>query len=399
MVRQKIAIRIFFCRFVFTSINAFSQRKLRMQNDAVYVQFSHTIQKGRPPMILISIVGDSISTFEGYSLPGYSVFYNKEKQSLNGLTSVYDTWWAQVNRSLHAFLCVNNSYSGSRVSGKTFPAASSVERLSKLRTPAYSPDLILVYIGFNDFGQGIKISHDKFSFSMKRDPSLFEDAYEVMIDIMKAHNPEAKIICGTLLRTTIKENDNWVFPEAYLGIPFESYNEAIRRAAKKKKVELADLSALDLRYETLDGTHPTAKGHQTIAQAWLKCLADINATGPSIETCIRMYNANKEMDHTVYAVFSALAREKVVMPFNTDDKLTALQFKNSSMIPLFTSPNEIPKDEPVRIKVVYLRDYIDILLQAQMSVIVNPFSEPDLQFIIPYPAINRMLKPVIDSKA
>ena len=28
------------------------------------------------------------------------------------------------------------------------------------------------------------------------------------------------------------------------------------------------------RYETLDGSHPTAKGHNTIADAWIKSLAE-----------------------------------------------------------------------------------------------------------------------------
>ena len=40
-------------------------------------------------------------------------------------------------------------YAGSIVldDGECFPAASSVERISCLRTAEYSPDIILVYIG------------------------------------------------------------------------------------------------------------------------------------------------------------------------------------------------------------------------------------------------------------
>ena len=58
-------------------------------------------------MRLVSIVGDSISTFEGFNPPGYAVFYDKEMIERNGLRTVYDTWWAKVNQALHAFLCVN----------------------------------------------------------------------------------------------------------------------------------------------------------------------------------------------------------------------------------------------------------------------------------------------------
>ena len=105
----------------------------------------------------VSIVGDSISTYEGYNPKGYSVFYDEYMQKQNGLKSVYDTWWAKVNQALHAYLCVNNSYSGSKVSGKSFPSGWSDERLLNLNTEKYSPDIILVYLGTNDYGYGVKI--------------------------------------------------------------------------------------------------------------------------------------------------------------------------------------------------------------------------------------------------
>ena len=35
-------------------------------------------------MRLVSIVGDSISTFEGFNPPGYAVFYDKEMIEQNG---------------------------------------------------------------------------------------------------------------------------------------------------------------------------------------------------------------------------------------------------------------------------------------------------------------------------
>ena len=55
-------------------------------------------------MRLVSIIGDSISTYEGYNPSGYAVFYDQEMCARNGLKSVYDTWWAKVNQFLHAYL-------------------------------------------------------------------------------------------------------------------------------------------------------------------------------------------------------------------------------------------------------------------------------------------------------
>ena len=69
-------------------------------------------------MKLVSILGDSVSTFQGYNPRGYSVFYDASMQRVNGLNSVSDTWWDMVIKSMHARLCVNNSYSGNRVTGE-----------------------------------------------------------------------------------------------------------------------------------------------------------------------------------------------------------------------------------------------------------------------------------------
>ena len=235
-------------------------------------------------MRFVSIIGDSISTFEGYNPSGYSVFYDTDMQLRNDLSSVYDTWWAKVNQALHAFLCVNNSYSGSRVTGVCFPAASSPERISCLSTQDYSPDMILIYIGFNDFGNGVRIKQKKSVVkNIKKDLLSFEDAYEIMIDQVQERYPWAKVVCGTLMRTRIRNNETWLFPEKYAGEKFEDYNDAIRQVAERKKIYLADISSQNIRYETLDGSHPTLEGHQTIAGAWIKCLSDLDLLQPSIK--------------------------------------------------------------------------------------------------------------------
>ena len=77
------------------------------------------------------------------------------------------------------------------------------------------------------------------------------------------------------MRTVIKDKDNWEFPEHYAGKEFEDYNDTIRKISKKNSCYLADVSRTGMRYETLDGTHPTVRGHQTIADAWINCLKDI----------------------------------------------------------------------------------------------------------------------------
>ena len=78
----------------------------------------------------ISILGDSICTFEGYNAKGYYVYYDKAIKQENGIKSLNDTWWYQAINYLDGLLCVNNSYAGSRVTGADYPSASCEERIN-----------------------------------------------------------------------------------------------------------------------------------------------------------------------------------------------------------------------------------------------------------------------------
>lgn len=223
--------------------------------------------------MFVSILGDSISTYCGYNPSNYVVFYDEDMQRRNGLNSVYDTWWAKVNQALSACLCVNNSYSGSKVSGRGFPAGYCQERIMHLHTSEDTPDIILIYIGFNDFGWGIPISCAPMNNDGKANLLYFEDAYHQMLTGLRYFYPNTKIICATLMRTKLKQDSLWRFPERMGGLCIDDYNDAIRRAAANCHITLADLAERDRRYETLDGTHPTANGHQTIADEWIACLS------------------------------------------------------------------------------------------------------------------------------
>ncbi len=171
-------------------------------------------------------------------------------------------------------LCVNNSYSGSRVSGDRFPAASSERRIKELCREECYPDLILIYIGFNDFAYGVPIGERGTGNRCNPDMKSFSGAYEQMILRIKRYYPSVNIVAATLMRTFIKEKGSWTFPESYSGIAFDLYNEVIRDVCKKHGIYLADLDRLNYRYETHDGAHPTRGGHKMIANAWIHYLRE-----------------------------------------------------------------------------------------------------------------------------
>lgn len=215
--------------------------------------------------MLVSILGDSISTYIGYNPPNYKLFYDENISSKNGLKTVADTWWHQVISYFDCQLLINASYSGSKCSGENFPSANSIERINALHNN-HVPDIILVYIGFNDFAYGAPLKR-KNIFQFKS-AAYFQDAYTIMLHKLNFAYPKAKIFCATLAKTYIKNNINWCFPEMYNGHhPLKDYNSVIRIAVRKHKFYLVELG--NLYYETLDGSHPTKKGHKSISEQWI----------------------------------------------------------------------------------------------------------------------------------
>lgn len=131
----------------------------------------------------ISILGDSISTFAGYT-PEEAVFYDSYVQWETGVKSVEDTWWMQVIKALDGELGTNHSLVGSMVSGNLSTSAMSYERIEKLGTNGI-PDIILISAGCNDWGFCVL-------------PEEFEEAYRTMLHRIKEQYPHADIYCATL---------------------------------------------------------------------------------------------------------------------------------------------------------------------------------------------------------
>ena len=254
--------------------------------------------------MLVSVLGDSISTYEGYIPPNYKVYYDEDRQKINGLTSVYDTWWAKVNQYLKAYLCVNNSFSGSKVSGE-FPSASSEKRASALHKMEHYPDVILVYMGTNDFGFGVPLE-------------TFAKDYRKMMERLRKNYPSARILCATIARSYIQGKPDWKYPEMYGGTALEEYNQAIREAVNERDdIVLMDLPEEGIRYETLDGTHPTRRGHEELAQMWIGCLEKIKLLQNEYEEYREYFNELEliqrqyNQEEAYYFIINKLIRDSI----------------------------------------------------------------------------------------
>lgn len=216
------------------------------------------------PKYKVSILGDSISTYIGFNPRGYAVYYKDDKAYDNEINSVDDTWWKQVIDGLGGELCVNNSYSGSLVTGAFAPSACSAERCSNLHDET-APDIILIYMGTNDRGFEMNLGEN-----CPDDTMGFYGAYRTMLKRIKNNYPMAKIVCGTLLMGRLQAGRNLAYDRFMK--EDTRYNGVIRLAVKEEGCLLADIALADERYETLDYCHPTRSGHKEMAKLWLAAL-------------------------------------------------------------------------------------------------------------------------------
>ena len=161
---------------------------------------------------VVSILGDSISTFEGW-IPvedGHNLKHRKRYPQSDLLTDVRLTWWHKLINNLGAKLGVNDSWAGSRVhnnassnSGDLGPDAcmASITRITNLGANG-TPDLIFFYGGTNDAGKNVQLGTFDSSINHKVDLTAttwatFADAYAAAIMRMQYFYPDAKIIALT----------------------------------------------------------------------------------------------------------------------------------------------------------------------------------------------------------
>lgn len=230
-----------------------------------------------------SILGDSISTLNGYNPRGYKVFYYGDNCRKAHVEESTDTWWGEVLKFFGADLLVNNSWSGSRVTKlpnqeELFPSGCSDERTSSLHINSVNPDVIIINLGTNDWAFGARTGEETRILD-DVESELFEEAYRIMLQKIKSNYPESEVWCCTLSETFISNKPEFSFPHKYVGIHIEEYNEIIRRTVRENRCKLIDLYNMKMPYDSIDGSHPNKSGMKTIAAS--VCYAMANDTGKS----------------------------------------------------------------------------------------------------------------------
>ncbi|MBQ9084195.1 MAG: SGNH/GDSL hydrolase family protein [Clostridia bacterium] len=199
---------------------------------------------------LISILGDSISTFRGVSndpianlTTGRNPWYYREAFPLEG------TYWSLFMKEFDLELCVNNSWSGGNLSGRD-DDSSGVNRAYQLANDdGKSPDIILLFMGINDLGRGIATD-------------VFESDYRETLAIIAREYKGAEVLCVNLPDRDIMLRERC-----------NAFNAIIRQAVLDmgEGFYLADLASSRMRGDfyymnTIDGLHPDEDGMRYIAE-------------------------------------------------------------------------------------------------------------------------------------
>lgn len=169
----------------------------------------------------ISILGDSISTFSGWSnntdynstIGSNAIYYNGSR---DGFAAVSETWWMQTITRSGLDLVVNNSWSGDCVTNRGISRAKQLHN-----NDGRDPDIIAVYLGINDFRT--KVTAD-----------TFEVKYEEMISGLLETYEAADVYLFTLLYTT--NVNSGVNPADVV-----AFNEIIEQTAQRHGCTLVDL--------------------------------------------------------------------------------------------------------------------------------------------------------------
>ncbi len=244
----------------------------------------------------ISILGDSISTFENIScadaaLTSNSTIKDNRLFYTDGRLGVglNDTWWMQVTERLGGEILVNNSYSNSTVYTpiNTDTSQAYMDRCLNLHdntgeNSGEEPDIIIVYIGINDFAYNKDClgSFSDIDFNtlisesdngtIYAEPTTTCEAYAVMLHKIISRYKDSEVFCFNF---PLKNN---MSPDDYNR--FKAYNESIALLCDMFGCHLVDLfSTIDIKNSNeskmyyYDGVHPNKNGMDSITNAFIDC--------------------------------------------------------------------------------------------------------------------------------
>ncbi len=206
-----------------------------------------TMMGARSERPVISILGDSYSTFQGYVVPDTNlVWYHSPRHvKTTDVDSMQQTWWGLMTAGDAPYrLGVNNSYSGATVCRTGYKGVDYTDRAFITRMDNLGdPDIILVFGGTNDSWAGSPIGEYVWADWTDEQLYSFRPAMARLMDGLRDRYADAKIYF--ILNTELK-------PEI---------NESVITVCKHYEVPVITLSDIDKQ-----SGHPSVRGMESIAR-------------------------------------------------------------------------------------------------------------------------------------
>lgn len=224
---------------------------------------------------IISILGDSISTYAGYipDSDGYNLEHLARYPQDNLFEGVEHTWWMQVIERCGARLGINDSWRGTTVDGKSpsdRTAISNVQRIQNLGANG-SPDVILLYGGTNDYGQlNIIDKFDKAKMPTEVDLTTIQwgalsEAFAHTILRIKHFFPDAQLVAVLPGRTA----------KYYSVSELRTGNALLAKVCEHYGVPYVNLFTSKLMSSHMpDGIHPDKEGMDIITDEVMKVMLE-----------------------------------------------------------------------------------------------------------------------------
>lgn len=226
----------------------------------------------------LSILGDSISTFDGWIPEGYACYFPLDGEVLD----VEQTWWKMVLTDTKMELCVNGSSSGSTCAGDSFSVDNFQYGCSECRigdligNNGSFPDVIIIYMGTNDFMKAVPLGDNDGTRVVEEGMiETFSDAYCLILDKLIAYYPNAEIFCCNLPPMGAwgpESGPMFVTFVNSLDLTSEDYGKQIEVIAAAKGCKVIDLQNCGITIDNMkdyvtDGIHMNPDGMELIRNA------------------------------------------------------------------------------------------------------------------------------------
>lgn len=199
----------------------------------------------------VSLLGDSITTYKGYTLyPGNGQYPNSNYSDFTSVTMTY--WYQLIYQKMNALLEVNSAFTGTCVqdnAAKGHPGYGFLQRYVDLG----HPDIILINGGTNDaWSYSLPVGSLDFDLATDAlDTYQFAQAYDKLIRLIQAKYPSAKIAC--IIGDNVMDSSK------------TAYAQVIRDVCNHYDLPYAEVVFADRTASTYDKVHPNVAGMADMA--------------------------------------------------------------------------------------------------------------------------------------